>query len=182
MADVQDETIEEPDYTITLGAPAKKLRDQFVTEYLSDYDQTNAALRVGYRGDIAKQYGIKLMHCPYVLQQIRLRQVAADDNPEDMKKVIMAGLVREANYRGPGCSQAARVAALSKLAAIHGMDAPTRSKLEMTGADGQPLNAGGIFVVPGIMTTEAWEAAAAAQQAELVAGTAPGTPDCVVNV
>lgn len=170
MVDVQDGTIEEPDYTVQLGSAARALRDRFVTEYLTDYDQYAAALRVGYRADIATEYGKKLMTCPYVLQQIRLRQMTAEDNPEDMKKVIMAGLVREANYRGAGASQSARVAALSKLASIHGMDAPIRSKTELTGPDGQPLSGGGIFVVPGIMTTEAWEAAAEKQQADLVAG------------
>ena len=117
------------------------------------------------------------MEEPYVLQQIKLAETSGgqDQTNEMMKKRIIIGLVREANYRGPGCSQSARVAALAKLASIHGMDAVNRTQTQFLGADGQPVD-GGVFVVPGIMTTEDWEKAAEAQQAALVANPAPVTP------
>jgi hypothetical protein len=175
MDDVKDAPIQEPDVTSQFTAGERALRDLFVKEYLVDYDALAAAIRCGYPHTFAKEYSIRFMQCPYVLREIRAKQVSEEDqeSPEAMKKIIMAGLMREANYRGPGSSQAARVAAFAKLASIHGMDAPIRSKTELTGADGQPLNAGGgLFVVPGLMSVEEWEAKAAAQQEELTRDTA----------
>lgn len=159
--------IEEPDLTANMTPRERNLRDQFVKEYLTDYDKVAAAIRIGYHRSYAAEYAVKFMEEPYVLQQIKLAETTSEDeSPEAMKKRILVGLIREANYRGMGCSQSARVAALAKLAAIYGMDAPTRSQQELTGANGQPLN--GVFVIPGIMTTEQWEEQAAAQQSALV--------------
>ena len=177
MSDIPEETIVEPDLGSTLSAREKALRNLFVEEYLTDYDALGAAIRVGYPQSFAKEYAVRFMHEPYVLQQIKLKEttpVAEDDN-EAMKKRIMTGLIREANYRGPGCSQSARVAALAKLASIAGMDAPSRSKTEITGPNGSPF-LGGQFVIPGVMTVEQWEAAAAAQQASLINSGSVGTP------
>lgn len=172
--DVQDATIDEPNYSVVYTPRAKELRDKFVRQYLIDYDQTAAALRVGYPKSIADTYGKLFMDEPYVAQQIRIVDGnQEEDTPESRRKMIIAGLRREANYRGPGCSQAARVAAFSRLAIIEGIDAPTRTKTELTGADGQPLNAGGFIVIPGIITEEEWEAKAAEQQAKLVAQPPP---------
>lgn len=146
----------------------RDLRDHFVNEYLVDYDQKSAAIRIGYGQSYAYEMSVRLMQCPYVLQQIKLKETTGEEESDEaMRKRVISGLIREANYKGPGCSASARVAALAKLAAIQGMDAPTRSKTEITGPDGQPLG-GGMFVVPGIISVEEWEKAAAAQQAALV--------------
>ena len=168
--DLPELAIEAPieDQTFGLSIAARNLRDRFVKEYLVDYDALSAAGRVGYSRQFAKEYSFRFMAEPYVLQKIKNAESSTEEDNEDaMKKRILMGLIREANYRGPGCSQSARVAALSKLASIAGMDSPSKSKIEMTGPDGQPLN-GGMFVVPGIMTVEDWEKQAAAQQAALV--------------
>lgn len=155
----------------------KALRDHFVAEYLVDYDQKSAAVRIGYGASYAGEMAIRLMQCPYVAQQIALKETTnEEESAEVMRKRVIQGLIREANYRGPGCSPSARVAALAKLAAIQGMDAPTRTKTELTGADGSPLG-GGMFVVPGIISVEDWEKAAKAQQTALVDSSAdPGKP------
>lgn len=149
----------------------KALRDFFVKEYLVDYNAEAAAHRIGYNKGIAKEYAVRLMAEPYVAQQIAKIEGTGDSeaDPEALKKRIMSCLIREANDRGPGSSQAARVAALGKLAQLNGMEPATRTKTELTGADGQPLVAGQ-FVIPGVMTPEQWEAAAAQQQADLVGG------------
>lgn len=165
--------IEEQNFGLSIAA--RNLRDRFVKEYLVDYDALSAAGRVGYSRQFAKEYSLRFMQEPYVLLQIKNAESSTEeDNADAMKKRILMGLIREANYRGPGCSQSARVAALSKLASIAGMDSPSKSKIEMTGPDGQPLN-GGMFVVPGIMSTEDWEKQAAAQQAVLTAYTTPAS-------
>jgi hypothetical protein len=146
----------------------RALRDLFVQEYLTDYDQFAAALRCGYAESYAREYAGKLMNEPYVRQKIRELEVLPEDedNPEKMKNYVVVGLRREANYRGSGASPSARVAALSKISSIYGLDAPTRSKNEHTGPDGQAL--AGMLVIPGLMNMEEWAIAAEKQQTALI--------------
>lgn len=146
----------------------RALRDLFVQEYLVDYDQFAAALRCGYAESYAREYAGKLMNEAYVRQKIREMEVLPeeDDNPEKMKNYVVVGLRREANYRGAGASPSARVAALAKISSIYGLDAPTKTKNELTGPDGQPLN--GMLVIPGLMNMEQWAIVAEKQQADLV--------------
>lgn len=167
------EEITEPEDGPELTFREKALRDKFVKEYLQDYDQVAAAMRIGYPKSYAREFAARFMEEPYVAKKIKeLEQAVTEEDIESERRRIKAGLVREANYFGPGASQAARVAALSKLAQMAGMDAPTRVQSELTGANGEPLGAG-TFVVPGMMTIEEWEKAAADQQAQL---TAPDVP------
>lgn len=171
MSDDYFGPIDEPEEAPELTFREKALRDKFVAEYLTDYNQVAAAIRIGYPKSYAKEYAARFMEESYVLKKIREQESTSDEVTADvMKKRIMAGLVREANYNGPGSSQAARVAALSKLAQMHGMDAPSRT--EITGADGAPLGEGA-FVVPGVISMEDWEKAAEAQQAALVQPDSP---------
>lgn len=166
---LEEVSIQEPDLSTSLSPRQKSLRDKFVEEYLIDRDSFKATVRVGYSANEAKLYHNRFMQEAYVLQQIRLRESSPlNDSPEDAKNRVMLGLLREANYHGTGCSQSARVAALSKIASILGMDAPTKNQNQFIGADGQPID-GGFFVVPGILTAEEWEKQAAEQQAALVA-------------
>ena len=146
-----------------------ELRDRFVVEYLTDYDQYKAAIRIGYAPAYAKDFGQRFMNEPYVLGKIRDAEGGAstDLDIEVQKKMIVAALWREAKNMGPGSSQAARVAALAKLSAFYGMDAPKTSKTELTGPDGLPLGSG-VFVVPGMITAEEWAKQAEAQQSSLV--------------
>lgn len=146
----------------------RALRDLFVNEYLVDYDQHAAAVRCGYAEPYAREYAGKLMNEPYVRQKIKEMEVlpTEDDNPEKMKNYVVVGLRREANYRGTGASPSARVAALAKISSIYGLDAPSKSKHELTGADGQAL--AGMIVIPGLMNAEQWAIEAERQQTELV--------------
>lgn len=166
MSDFEDQTISEPEYTVTLTLRERQLRDKFVEEYLCDYDALKAAQRIGYSLAFAKEYSVKLMEDPYVLQQIK--KIEGDpetDDPETIKKRIVAGLLREANFKGSGSSQSARVAAWSKLSSIYQMDTVPKGPEDGEGA--------GEFVVPGMITEEEWTRRAAAQQTEL---TAPESP------
>lgn len=151
-----------------------ELRDRFVTEYLTDYDAYKAAIRIGYAPAYAKDFCQRFMVEPYVLGKIRDAEGGTTDDldVEVQKKMIVAALWREAKNMGAGSSQAARVAALSKLSAFYGMDAPKTSKTELTGADGLPLGSG-VFVVPGMVTAEEWAAQAEKQQEELIRPSSP---------
>lgn len=171
-----DLEITEPEEERSYSYREKALRDFFVNEYLVDYDALAAAVRIGYGKSYAKDFAQRFMNEPYVLREIQRKEGLTNpetEDPEASKKRIIAGLTREANYRGPGSSQSARVAALSRLATLHGMD-PAQSKPK----DEVPVGEG-VFVVPGIMSPEQWEAAAAKQQDDLVSGVVMPAPPSI---
>ncbi len=150
-----------------LSSKEKELRDKFVDEYLLDFDQTAAAIRVGFSASFAQTYAEKFMTEPYVRQRIAAMQTAmAEDDKLEVeldRRRIRAALMREAHYRGPGSSHAARVSALAKLASIRDMDAPTKIKSDLT-------MRGGVMMVPAIASLEEWEKAAQASQGDLQKG------------
>lgn len=147
----------------------KSTRQQFVKEYLKDYDARKACLRIGYSNLFAGDFSVRFMNEPYTLKLIAEFEGGTapgeEINEEQEKKRILNALWREANSMGSPA--AARVAALAKLTAIFGMEAPTRSNVNVNN------NEGGVFVVPGIMNETQWAAQAATQQTELVKPTAP---------
>lgn len=154
---------------IPLTTSEMALRDKFVKEYLKDYDAYAACIRIGYAAAFAKEFCVRFMQETYVLNKIKQVEIAPPEEDLDetvQRRKVYASLWREANTFGLGSSQSARVAALAKLSAFLGMDAPTRSQQELTGKDGQPLGAG-VLVIPGVMTAEQWAEQAEAQQAEL---------------
>lgn len=163
-------------YAPELTKSEMELRDKFVREYLTDYDAYKAAIRIGYAPAYAKDFCVRFMQEPYVLGKIRDAEggTTEDLDVEAQKKMIVIALWREAKNMGAGSSQAARVAALSKLSAFYGMDAPKKSQTELTGPDGLPLGSG-VFVVPGMVTAEEWAKQAEKQQEELIRPTAPPT-------
>lgn len=159
-----------PDDDRTYTVSEKKVRDDFIEEYRVDYDRRAAAIRIGYGASYAHEMANKFMNEPYVLRKLKEaeQQVPPEEGADDfLKRRVMEGLMREAHYKGPGSTQSARVAALSKLASIAGMDAPIRSKTEISGPGGSQLE--GVFVIPGVMSPEQWMVAAEAQQAALIA-------------
>lgn len=109
----------------TLSPAEKQLRDNFVTQYLIDYDAWAACLRVGFVKSVAMTYAQELMEDPYVRREITRREAEKAANPEEEKqgktRQIEAWLVQQATYRGPGASHAARVSALKALAEMHKM-------------------------------------------------------------
>jgi hypothetical protein len=118
-----------------------QFRDKFVAEYLVDYNPVAAAIRCGLTSAFAKDYAQRFMGEPYVQQEIkRLEGVREGDTEDDAqekrdKAKIKSMLFREASGASPGSTASARVAALSKLMSLYGMDAPvkTEAKVEHTG-------------------------------------------------
>lgn len=158
-------------YALTLSEPEIALRKKFVEEYLFDRNANNACLRCGMSPVLSREYAIRFMQDPYVQHLLALRtykrQDAEDEGAAEREKQrtqqqIIEALKAEAFYKGPGSSQAARVAALSKLAAMFGLD-----KGALTGEDND-LPKGGVMVVPMMMSAEQWEQTAKAAQAQLV--------------
>jgi hypothetical protein len=149
-----------------LSEEDKALRDTFVAEYLVDYSPVDAAIRCGFMASIAAEFGNKLLSETYVQRKLKQEQLAtpagkqeASDEEELHKRKILAALMREAHNHM--ISGAARVAALSRLAAIYKMDQPTKG-------DDVGLHRGGVMMVPAIASLDAWENAAVASQTQLV--------------
>lgn len=119
-----------------LSQREKELRDKFVNQYLVDYDYTAAAVRIGFLGIVAVEYGSRFRYDPYVQRAIARSTGSQYDDPESVKKLhrqrVLNGLMKESNYRGMGSSHGARVSALSKLATIHGLEAPTKTESKIT--------------------------------------------------
>lgn len=148
---------------VKLSTREKALRDLFVKEYLVDFDAISACLRCGFTSVTAQQYAHKFMEEGYVQKKLATEQakfgsVDDVDSKEALKQQIITGLIREAHNRGTGSSHSARVAALSKLASIVGLDAVNKL---MAGEQS------GVMMVPAIASLDDWEAAAQASQEKL---------------
>jgi hypothetical protein len=161
----------EPGFQLPDGLPGledlspreKALRDMFVSEYLIDYDQVKAAMRCGFNMQFAQEYSRRFMEEAYVQRRINeIRFTKVDDRQlEEFDKArIKTSLMAEAHYHGAGSTQAARVAALGKLATMYGMET---KKVEAT-----VTHRGGVMAVPGIASLDDWEKQASASQDELV--------------
>lgn len=161
-----------------LSPDEKKLRDNFVTEYLKDYDAWAAATRVGYLRTVAYDYASLLMQEPYVQREIERRRSALPDSPKEAtaqnKHKVEHLLWELAYYKGPGASHSARVAATAKLCNIYDMDGTTKIKSEVT-------HKGGVMMVPAIASVDAWEKQAAQSQDALIASSAEDRAIKVLN-
>ena len=146
---------------LTYSSREQALRDLFIKEYTVDFDAMAAAMRCGFTSVMAPQYAQQFMLEPYVKRRISHLSIHGEGNETEQrefnKKRIVAGLMREAHYNGPGSSHAARVAAFSRLAQILGLDAEQKN---------QGIS-GGVMVVPEIANVDDWENIAAAQQEKL---------------
>ena len=115
----------------TLTKQERALRQRFVEEYLADYDPVAAAIRLGYQEAFAQQYAKQFLSEPYTLRLIKEKEaefgiLTAEDQH---RRHIVAGLYREAYNRFN--SGSARVAALTQLAKIIGIEAPVRTELKV---------------------------------------------------
>lgn len=139
----------------------KDLRERFVVEYVKDYDPVAACVRIGFMKGVAVRYGHQFLDEPFV-QQLLDKHERQQTDPKVVERNIRALAWKEANSRGEGTSQSARIAALSLLADLHGLKAPTKIKAELSQTTG-------VFVVPAIASLEDWEKAAANAQERLMA-------------
>lgn len=151
-----------------LSPKQKKRADEFVLQYLRDFNATQSFIRTlveegRHFEDIDLQYamnqGYQMTRWPYVAQKIREAMETAEESNIVTRSEVLFGLKREAYFSGPGASHGARVNGWGKLASILGMET---KKIEQTLA-----MKGGIMVVPNTDDLESWEKRAAAAQAAL---------------
>jgi hypothetical protein len=143
--------------------PAKRLqqaarqREAFVTEFVKDFHQTKAALRMGISAESAAARASQLMREPEVQKLIRKHLDEMKAEAFYTRERILAHLWEQANYYGPDSSHAARVKAATELARLRGLDLP--QKVEVSGS--------GVMLVPALGTPEDWGKAASAAQEKL---------------
>lgn len=157
----------------------KELRDKFISEYLRDYNAYASCVRIGFMDEEAFETAKAFMEEPYVKRGIadaedsrakHLRVTESEDlsqlpagfvphNEETDKQRIVSGLFREAFYKGPGATHNSRVSALGTLAKIYKLDKEEAKDIDVIRSN--------VMVVPAMVSPEQWEAAAAAQQAQL---------------
>ena len=87
----------------------------FVQEYLVDLNATGAARRAGYSEKTAQVIGAENLTKPIVSEAIERALAERAARTELSADEVVAGLRREANYRGEGASHSARVSAWSWL-------------------------------------------------------------------
>ena len=154
-------------YADTLTDAEIEIRDKFVTQYLIDHDPVKAAIRCGFNYVYACEFSYRWMQEPYVLRQIDFRSadsrvIDGTGDTEAVKKTILKKLFEETDRMGPGSSQSARVAALSKLMSHYGMDAPVKLDVKQSAASG-------VVALPPVAEVDDWSAEATATQAALKA-------------
>jgi hypothetical protein len=137
----------------TMGQTTLLKRERFVMEYLKDFSIKKAALRIGCAAHSAAQQGHAILNEPYV--QRRILQVLEDMEESDLltRKDVILGLLTEARTAE---SDAARVAAWSKLSKIKGMEVDLIS--------GQVSHRHHVMEVPAKAIAVDWEEAAVVSQ------------------
>lgn len=165
-------TVKAEDPGITAEALALKLNmpfedvgrlRYFVHEYIKDFSEERAALRMGYPADSATSTGRLLLYHAYT--QLRITEILEKADAENIVTgaAIVAALWREANAPDVAFSSnsSTRIAALKELAKIRGLTAP-KPKLPTGG-----VGLGGVMVVPFTMHPDQWEEHARQTQREL---------------
>lgn len=160
--------IDESMFASDMTPHEQAVRDLFVQEFLRDRDAYAACLRCGFTKPFATTYARQFMAEPYVRRRIAEATNYIPQSTEERKKheealkqQVLEQLIKDAHYKGPGASHAARVSANAKLAAILGMDAPIKTQNEN-------MHRGGVMVVPEIVDIDSWEKAAMKQQEDLM--------------
>jgi len=132
----------------------------FVNEYIKDFNAKKAAQRMGIEGDPIQRgaYMLNIPFTQYLLDQV-INQL--DEKIIATRNHVIVGLVRESNYYGMDGGAACRIAALSKLAKILGM--------EVVKTETQLTLGGGVMAVPIATSQEEWARIALDAQTKLKA-------------
>lgn len=97
------------------GTKLTPKQERFVAEYLIDLNATKAAMRAGYSEKTAEQLGHQLLKKTSVQQCLQRALSRQQQRTEITADLVLKGLLTEAQDRGEGSSQAARVSAWTQL-------------------------------------------------------------------
>ena len=96
-------------------------QERFAQEYLIDLNATQAAVRAGYSKKTAGAIGRENLQKPSIAAAISESRSRISREFNITITDIMTGLLREANFKGAGCSHSARVNGLTQLGRHLGM-------------------------------------------------------------
>lgn len=126
-AQVRHDWLKKEEVEETMSQDMRDLCDFFVKEYLVDFNEFQAAQRIGFRVQFAGEKSAWFMSLGYVQRQLAHFKVKAIvDNPEEIEKdraLIISGL-RHLCQNGP---YATRVTAYNTLMKMRGFDKPDPS-------------------------------------------------------
>lgn len=146
----------------------RQMRDDFVGQYMLDFDPVDAVIRLGYNESYANHMAKQFMMDTYVLNLIVLRKrqscTPEANDPAAMQALIKNELVAMVQHKGYGASAAAKLGALRLLAEIEGLVGSGKNKLKVEDGD----NSGGVMQVPYFADSESWEQHAIKTQHDLV--------------
>ena len=136
---------------------------EFVEYYMTCFNATQAARKMGYAGSSASSQGWEFLHHEFTQEELKKRyEQHASDNHMTRQEIIMM-LHREANDYSKGSSASARVKAQIQLSKIFGMEQNfLNAKVEHTG---------GVMIVPMAASEEEWLKLASESQQTLIAET-----------
>lgn len=136
----------------------------FVHEYIKDFNEVNAALRMGYPQDAARHNGALFFGQAYV--RLRVGELLASMEAENIVSgaQIIAALWREANAPDVAFSSnsSTRIAALNALAKIKGLMGAAVKKAAAT-----VVQVPGVMLVPFTTDADQWENHARQTQRDL---------------
>lgn len=134
---------------------------KYAERYLLIGNTRQAALDVGVPADSVNEFIQNTTKHPEVLRILAEAELEMP-NFEDqvsVKKYILKQLMKEANFKGAGAQQSARIAALKAIAELTGIEPP--KKVEVNSG-----MQGGMMMVP-LMDAAMWETSAEKMQDEL---------------
>ena len=144
----------------TLITPPQMKCIEFVEHYLTCFNASESARRMGYKGASAASQGWEFLHDDFTQAELDKRYKQHAHENHHARNEIIAMLYREANYFGEGSSHAARVRAQTQLSKIFGM--------ETLKIEAETKQTGGVMIVPMCQSVDEWEKIVAPKQMKLM--------------
>lgn len=134
---------------------------KYAYRYLEIGNMQQAALDVGVPHDSVNEFLRNTKDHPDVIGILAEDELALPDftNPDSVRAFILKRLWREANFKGAGSQQAARISALKTIGEIVGIEAAKKLNIN---AGSQ----GGVMMIP-MMDAALWEESAEKMQRDL---------------
>lgn len=127
---MQDSFESIPDLTQSLSEKEIVLRENFIREFMVDFEPYNACLRMGFMPVFANDWSKRLLQDPYVQRGIAklMRQAQPDPKEQEAQDLaLVKNTLRENMQRGPFAS---RTAAARLFAEMHGWAKPDTADAE----------------------------------------------------
>lgn len=137
----------------------KMLLEAFARQYIIDFNQRRAAIRMGYPETIASKQGGVMFWKPYTQAYLVSLIRNIEESCIVSRNEVLAGLLREANRFDEDASSGSRIAAWREIGRIMGMYI---NRIEIS------ANSSGVMEVPIVRSSEEWEAVASGSQTELM--------------